>query len=217
MNVEELLTKNSIKLESYAPGRHYTTCPKCSHTRSREHRKHKVLGITIGDDGSVFWGCNHCSWTGPEKGSGERRELQSHVYRDADGTPRFRKVRNVPGRDPRFWLEQPDGRGGWKKGTTGVDTKIIYRADEVAKAISAGRIVGCVEGEKDVESLSSIVIAATCNAHGASEPGKKPKWAKAHSEQLHGADIVVFNDNDPAGYVFRSLLAPAPTGATTTH
>jgi hypothetical protein len=197
---QEMLIKHGITLESTSPGRYYTACPKCSHTRSREHRKHKVLGITIGDDGSVFWGCNHCSWTGPEKGSGERRELQSHVYRDADGTPRFRKVRNVPGRDPRFWLEQPDGRGGWKKGTTGVDTKIIYRADEVAKAISAGRIVGCVEGEKDVESLSSIGIAATCNAHGASEPGKKPKWAKAHSEQLHGADIVVFNDNDPAGY-----------------
>jgi hypothetical protein len=56
-----------------------------------------------------------------------------------------------------------------------------------------------VEGEKDVDNLWRIGFAATCNAHGASEPGKKPKWAAAHSEQLRGADIVVLNDHDLAG------------------
>ena len=68
------------------------------------------------------------------------------------------------------------------------------------KAIAEGRIVACVEGEKDADNLWRIGIAATCNAHGASEPGKKPKWTKAHSEQLAGADLVVFNDNDAAGH-----------------
>jgi hypothetical protein len=58
---QETLTRHGIKLESYVPGRYYTTCPKCSHTRSAPHRKLKVLGITIGDDGSVCWGCNHCA------------------------------------------------------------------------------------------------------------------------------------------------------------
>ena len=29
---------------------------------------------------------------------------------------------------------------------------------------------------------------------------QKPKWYLAHSEQLRGADIVVFNDNDMPGY-----------------
>ena len=61
---------------------------------------------------------------GPRRAGGERPELQAYVYRDADGAERFRKVRNLPGREPRFWLEQPDGRGGWIKGTKGVDTKI---------------------------------------------------------------------------------------------
>jgi hypothetical protein len=203
MTPQETLSKHGINLESYAPGRHYAICPKCSHTRSTPNRKSKVLGITIGDDGSVCWGCNHCAWTGPEKGSGERqerRELQSHIYRDKDGVVRFRKVRNLPGRQPRFWLEQPDGRGGWRKGTKDVNTGILYRADEVAKAIADGRVICCVEGEKDADNLWAIGIAATCNAHGASEPGKRPKWTKTHSEQLAGADVVVFNDNDPAGY-----------------
>jgi hypothetical protein len=197
---QELLTRHGINLESYAPGRYYTTCPKCSHTRSTPNQKLKVLGITIGDDGSVCWGCNHCTYSGPEKGSGERRELTSYVYRDADGTPRFRKVRNAPGREPRFWLERADGRGGWMKGTKDVNTKIIYRADEVTKAIADGRIIACAEGEKDCDGLWAIGIPAVCNAHGASEPGKRAKWTKAHSEQLAGADLVVFNDNDAAGY-----------------
>ena len=130
MTAGEMLAKHGIKLASTAPGRHYTTCPQCSATRSSsEHRAAKVLGVTIEADGKVRWGCNHCDWTGPEKGSGdrsngkERKDLPAYVYRDADGVPRFRKVRNLPGREPRFWLEQPDGRGGWVKGTKGVDTK----------------------------------------------------------------------------------------------
>ena len=63
------------------------------------------------------------------------------------------RSRNLPGREPRFWLERADGRGGWLKGTKGVDTKIIYRADEVKKAIAEGRIIACAEGEKDADNL----------------------------------------------------------------
>ena len=207
MTVADILSKHGIKLGNVAPGRHYTTCPHCSAGRSSsEHRGAKVLGVTIGADGKVHFGCNHCGWTGPQKGRGdrsngkERDDLPAYVYRDADGVPRFRKVRNLPGREPRFWLERADGRGGWIKGTKGVDTKLIYRADQVKKATAEGRIIACAEGEKDADSLWSLGIAATCNAHGASEPGKQAKWTKAHSEQLAGADIVVFNDNDAAGY-----------------
>jgi putative DNA primase/helicase len=213
---QETLTKHGIKLESYAPGRHYTTCPKCSHTRSTPNQKLKVLGITIGDDGSVCWGCNHCTYSGPEKGCGAAngggRELQSHIYRDKDGVVRFRKVRNRPGREPRFWLERADGRGGWVKGTKDVNTKIIYRADEVTKAIADGRIIACAEGEKDCDNLWSLGFPATCNAHGASEPGKRPKWAKAHSEQLTGADLVVLNDNDAAGYEHADVTCKLSVG-----
>src|SRR5262245_19584629 len=202
MNTEELLAKHSIKIATTAPGRYYTTCPQCSATRKKSDDK--CLGVTIEADGKVHFGCNHCGWRGPEKSSGTinggREALQSYVYRDAGGTPRFRKVRNAPGREPRFWLERADGRGGWAKGTKGVDTKIIYRLDEVVKAIADGRIVVVAEGEKDVNNLVALGIVATCNAHGASEPGKHPKWTKNHSEQLAGADIIVLNDNDAAGY-----------------
>jgi putative DNA primase/helicase len=202
MNSEELLKAAGIHLPSYRSGRQYARCPRCSSGRRKQHQDLKVLGVTIEHDGSVHWGCNHCNWTGPEKGNGAWRagELTSYVYSDREGAVRFRKVRNVPGREPRFYLQQPDGKGGWKSGTKGVDTSILYRAAEVAKAIGEGRSIYCVEGEKDVDSLWRLGFPATCNAHGASEPGKRAKWTKAHSEQLRGADIVVLNDNDLAGY-----------------
>jgi len=153
----------------------------------------------------VHWGCNHCGWTGPEKGTGKSNGqdgaiVATYDYHDVDGVLCFQKVRYAKGHKPPFSMRRPDGRGGWIWNTEGVDTKIIYRADEVAKAIAEGRIIAAAEGEKDADNLWARGIAATCNAHGASDPGKKPKWTKAHSEQLRGANLVVFNDNDAAGY-----------------
>ena len=211
MGPADLLAEYGICVASTAPGRYYTTCPKCSAARSNVHKKAECLGVTIEDD-SVRWGCNHCGWTGPEKGNGAKPELTTYVYRDNAGAVRFRKVRNVPGRDPRFWLEKPDGRGGWQKGAGGVDTKIVYRCDEVGKAIASGRTICVVEGEKDADNLWRIGFAATCNAHGASQPDKGAKWTKAHSEQLRGADLVVFNDNDPAGYAHAEVTCRLSIG-----
>jgi Protein of unknown function (DUF3631) len=205
MQPSELLSKYKITLGSYQPGRYYTTCPQCSAKRNKAHLASKCLGVTIDVDGSARWGCNHCAWTGPEKGNGGAGKpngaaLTAYEYRDAAGVLRFRKVRNRPGREPRFWLEQPNDKGGWIKGTKGVDTTLLYRIDEVAAAIKQGQPILCVEGERDVDNLWRLGLAATCNAHGASEPGKRPKWTAAHSKQLAGADIVVLNDNDAAGY-----------------
>jgi hypothetical protein len=54
MSPEALLRQNGVDLKSFAPGRHYTTCPECSRSRSTSaHRQAKVLGVTIGADGSV--------------------------------------------------------------------------------------------------------------------------------------------------------------------
>ena len=78
MTVAELLAKHGIQLPKHRrPASYYTTCPQCSSTRSSsEHRAAKVLGVTIEADGGVHWGCNHCSWTGPEKGAGKDRYRQ---------------------------------------------------------------------------------------------------------------------------------------------
>lgn len=124
---------------------------------------------------------------------------------------RFRKIRNLPGRKPRFWLEQCDGNG-WRKGTKDVDTSILYRVDEIAKAITARQVICVVEGEKDADNLWRLGFAATCNPHGASELGKEPKWYAKHSAQLNGADIVVLNDNDAAGYEHADTICKLSLG-----
>jgi hypothetical protein len=204
MTVDQLLTKYGIRLESTAPGRYYTQCPQCSHERRKANAK--PLGVTIEADGSVHWGCNHCSWTGPENGRDGEGFAATYDYTDADGALLFQKVRNPPGREPRFWLRRPDGKGGWINGTKGVNTGILYHTPDVARAITEGRVVAVVEGEKDANSVRALGIIATCNAHGASELGKRPKWTRAHSEQLRGADIVVLNDNDGAGYAHADAI-----------
>jgi hypothetical protein len=221
MTPHELLAKHNINLDSTAPGRSYTTCPQCSKDRRGPGHKHaKVLGVTIERDGSVRWGCNHCNWTGPEKGSGnghDRQELPAtYDYLNADGELQFQKVRNTPGRLPRFWCRRPDGRGGWINNTKGIDDKPLYRWPEVLEALAQDREIAIVEGEKDADNLWRIGIAATCNFDGAADvtksPNAQPKWKPEYSEQLRGARLVVFNDNDPQGYAHADAVCRMSLG-----
>jgi Family of unknown function (DUF5906) len=209
--VEELLAANGITVESTAPGRYYTTCPDCSHRRKKKNAK--CLGVTI-DGKGARWGCNHCGWAGPEKGARNGRggaPLITYEYQDSDGAVVYRKVRNAPGCSPRFWLERPDSDGKWIKGRGNVST-VIYHLPEIRKAMKTGRRIVTAEGEKDVENLWSIGIAATCNPDGASEPNKKAKWHRKFSEMLRGADLVIMGDDDAAGRAHMQATANASNG-----
>src|SRR5262245_36724077 len=215
MTVAETLTEHGIRLKNPVAGRHYTTCPQCSAKRTKKNDK--CLGITI-DARGVRWGCNHCGWSGPEKGSGTGRDLDeiTYDYRDVDGNLLFQKVRGYKNGEKFFWLRRPNNLGGWVNNVKGVNTKIVYRADQVKKAIGEGRTIAVVEGEKDADRVSAVAgIVATCNAHGASEAGKQPKWTKAHSQQLAGADIVVLGDNDAAGYAHADATCRLSIGVAT--
>jgi hypothetical protein len=68
LTAQELLETNGIKLKGYQPGKYATICPKCSANRSRAHQRTPCLGVKIDDQGAT-WRCNHCEWTGPEKGN----------------------------------------------------------------------------------------------------------------------------------------------------
>jgi hypothetical protein len=69
-NAQDVLLGHGIRLSSYAAGRYYATCPECSPRRSAAHRNAQCLGVTIEAD-VVRFGCNHCGWTGPQKGNGK--------------------------------------------------------------------------------------------------------------------------------------------------
>ena len=67
----------------------------------------------------------------------------------------------------------------------------LYRLPELVRAVRDGRTVYLVEGEKDVETLTRLGYAATCN------PGGAGKWREGYTARLIGADVVILPDNDP--------------------
>lgn len=179
-DIGDILSHYNIILPSQAPGRYKITCPWCSASRKPNHRKIKVLYVNITVDGRVYWGCNHCKRTGPEKGLHD--ELPHYDYGDN------RKVRTGP---HRFAWQHRAANGGWASGTENLDKAALYRLED---AIECGGTILVCEGEKDVDNLWSIGFAAVCNAHGAGS------WTAAHSELLRGKSIIVLNDNDEPGY-----------------
>jgi hypothetical protein len=225
---EELLEAHGIRLNSYKPSTYKTYCPTCGNRSRSGYVEKKCLSVTIDAKGTC-WHCFGCGWSGPEK-KPKQDPKPEYIYRDVNGVVQFGKVRNPSGHEPRFWIVRSDGKGGWIKGMSVtrdgkkvkvVDDTILYRIDEVKKAIDQGQAIAIGEGEKDVDNLWRIGIPATCNAHGAAAtrddagkplPKYTPKWKKAHSEQLEGADIIVFNDNDEAGYAHADAVCTLSLG-----
>jgi len=82
--------------------------------------------------------------------------------------------------------------GGFRSGLDGQQLP-IYRLPETLAAVRKGEVVFIVEGEKCVECLLDLGIAATTN------PGGAKKWRPGHSEALPGADVVILPDHDTPG------------------
>ena len=208
MNAAKILREHGISLPSYAAGRYYTMCPKCSAKRSKAHQNNEVLGVTI-DDKGVQWGCNHCTWTGgayyngKANGHSHSAIVATYDYVDETGELLFQVCRKV---DKSFPQRAPDGKGGWTWSTKDVH-KVLYRLPEVIEAIASGHTILIPEGEKDANAAWKIGLPATCNPGGASEPGKKTKWRKEYSETLRDADVVIMPDHDAAGYAHADAVA----------
>jgi RecA-family ATPase len=217
LTAQELLETNGIKLKGYWPGKYAAICPKCSASRSHAHQRTPCLGVKIDDQGAT-WRCNHCEWSGPEKGSAKsngadgRSNGHDSSFTTTYDYPGFQKVRYPKGHDPRFHIRHRNDRGEWQWGAGGANTNAIYRREEIQEAIALGHPVLCVEGEKDADALWARGIAATCNSQGANQPGKRPKWTIEHSKQLADADLVVLGDHDLAGYAHQDVTCQLSLG-----
>src|SRR5262249_6754183 len=99
-----------------------------------------------------------------------------------------------------------------------------YRIDEVNEAKALGQDIAACEGESDADAMWAIGIPATTSAHGAAATRDakgnaipyKPKWYLAHSEQLRGANLIVFNDNDEPGYAHADTVCKLSLGVANT-
>ncbi|MGD1118350.1 MAG: DUF3631 domain-containing protein [Dehalococcoidales bacterium] len=92
-----------------------------------------------------------------------------------------------------FTQRRPDGNGGFIYNIDGVILS-LYRQNELPQAISAGKPVFIVEGEKDVDRLRAEGFTATCNPMGAG------KWRDSYNQALQGADLIIIPDNDRPGH-----------------
>ena len=123
-----------------------------------------------------------------------------YSYTDEDGKELFQVVRlhyldGKPGktfRQRRYDPADPKAnRAGFVNSVPSeIRDSTLYRMPQVAKAISEGKPVFVVEGEKDVETLERLGHVATCN------PGGAGKWRDGYSRILAGADVIILPDND---------------------
>jgi hypothetical protein len=114
-----------------------------------------------------------------------------YEYRDRNGVVVARKVRNDR---KHFYWQRPDAsaRGGWCAGLGGLQVPALYGMPTLLGA----SLVFVVEGEKAVDRLRALEVAATCGHAGAGS------W-RATSELLDlvapGAIVVMLPDNDTPG------------------
>lgn len=120
--------------------------------------------------------------------SQKRRLLIAYNYMNAEGELLFQCVRWEP---KGFSQRHPDGAGGWIWNLDGIQP-VLYRLPELLAA-NPNETIWIVEGEKDVETLRSKGLVATCNPMGAG------KWRSSYNTPLKGRQVVIIPDSDAPG------------------
>jgi putative DNA primase/helicase len=111
----------------------------------------------------------------------------TYDYTDEKGGLLYQAVRMDP-KD--FRQRRPNGNERWIWNLKGVRL-VLYRLRELVQR--ATETVFVCEGEKDVHSLESLGLLATCNGMGAG------KWRPEYSDALRGRSVVILPDNDKPG------------------
>lgn len=119
-----------------------------------------------------------------------QRIVATYDYKDIHGNLVYQALRMGPLKD--FRQRRPDGKGGWLWNLDGVK-RVLYRLPELLAA-DPKRLRIIVEGEKDVDSLTSLGFVATSNVGGAG------KWLPEYSEWFRNCNVCVIRDNDKRGY-----------------
>jgi putative DNA primase/helicase len=94
--------------------------------------------------------------------NGNRQIVAEYDYLDETGKLLYQVVRFEP-KD--FRQRRPDGAGGWEWSLKGTP-RVLYRLPRVLEAVERREDIMVVEGEKDVDALEKLGIAATTNPGG---------------------------------------------------
>lgn len=169
--------------------------------------KKQSLHVSEGEDGKILAHCHAgcsindiCQALGielkdlfPQKlkvhAGGKSPIVAAYNYCDANRNLLFQVCRTA---DKRFFQRRPDGKGGWLNGLGGIQP-VLYRLPEVLQALKQGETIFIPEGEKDVDNLARLGLAAATSPMGAG------KWRKDYSDWLKDANVVILPDNDEPG------------------
>ena len=156
-----------------------------------------------------------------KKSGGHGKLVCEYIYRAPDGSELFKVQRRVRDDGEKTFIAfHPDAnaRGGWAFGThdrSGGKEKLLipfsapYHLPQLIQAGKAGRAIVIVEGEKDVETVESLGIVATCNPFGSGKWGKD--WPADWGKWFDGVkSIFIVADKDPATFT-RTLRGKAVT------
>lgn len=128
---------------------------------------------------------------------------QEWQYQDEDRVTVFVKHRiriGDTGKTYRLYKMDPSG----KRYPTMGDARIVpYKLPELLDAKTAGRIIYLAEGEKAVDALMSLGVAATTSHSGAGN------WPPENTEYFAGANVCIIPDNDLSGWAYARKAAEA--------
>jgi hypothetical protein len=145
------------------------------------------------------------------------RHLTTYDYHDEAGRVLFhvdRLERQSRYSDaPEVWRREKsfrqwhDDKSGQRVNNLHDVRRVLYELPAVLSAIRQGRSVWIVEGEKDADRLNDWFRHEIGSGDVATTaPGGSCKWLPEYSECLHGADVIVWGDNDEAGRRHVALL-----------
>jgi len=98
----------------------------------------------------------------------------------------------------------------WHKSTNGQSIP-LYNQSTLA-SVNENATVYVVEGEKDVDLLTSLDRAAVCSPHGATKGNPKGKWLQDYSVALQDFNVVIIPDNDEVGKTYAQTVASSLYG-----
>ena len=126
-----------------------------------------------------------------------------YEYRDAEGRLEYVVERLIP---KSFRQRHWDGVG-WQWNLQGC-ARLLFRLPQLMKAIEDDRTIFFVEGEKDVLTLESYGLVATCVSGGVNG------WRDEHARWFQNARVVVLPDADEPGQVFARQVASVGSPGT---
>lgn len=182
--------------------------------------KNASLSVSVGDNGKVLMYCHAgcstkdiCSAVGikesdlfPDQPKPQKRKkrmvVSQYRYTDIDGNLLNQKTRWIDSNGNKSFSWSHKEYGDWVKGHKG--DPVLYNMP----VLKNNNDIYVVEGEKDVETLKSMGLAAVCSAHGAGHD----KWLPQYTAALKGKNVVVLQDNDDTGKEYAVATCNALTG-----